>query len=387
MIERKITNEINQLKADYPVITIMGPRQSGKTTLAQYCFPQKPYVNLELPDIREFALKDPRRFLAQYPDGAVLGEIQNTPELLSYVQVIVDEAKNPGMFVLTGSHQMELHQAVSQSLAGRTVILNLLPLSLSELENTKINYSVDDYLLHGFYPRIYHDNLNPTKAYRAYYQTYIERDLRQLINVRDLSQFQRFIKLCAGRIGQLLNIESLSNDVGASAKTIQHWLSILEASFIIFRLQPYFNNFGKRLIKSPKLYFTDVGLAAYLLGIGNTDQINRDPLRGNLFENLVILELMKHRLNHGLDPQLYFYRDSNGNEVDVIFKSASQLIPVKIKSAETFRGDLLKPIRKFESIAKEFIDKSFLIYAGEHEQQVGDVQILNYKNAIKALGE
>ncbi|MBI3211101.1 MAG: ATP-binding protein [Simkania negevensis] len=336
MFQRAIESELKALATQYPVVTVIGPRQSGKTTLVQHAFPGKPYINLEGPDIKALALEDPRGFLAEYPTGAVLDEIQNTPELLSYIQVLIDEKKTKGMFILTGSHQFELHQAISQSLAGRTALLYLLPMSLHELSEAKIQLSLDESLLKGGYPRIFSDHLAPTKAYRSYFQTYIERDLRQLINIKDLMQFQKFVRLCAGRIGQILNLESLGNETGISSHTAKYWISMLEASFVIIRLQPYHENFGKRLLKSPKLYFTDVGLASYLLGIENLTQMTRDPLRGNLVENLVLLELIKYRFNQGLDPNLYYFRDHHGHEVDFIFQSASQLIPIEVKAANTF---------------------------------------------------
>jgi predicted AAA+ superfamily ATPase len=360
---------------------VIGPRQSGKTTLVRHASPSLPYVSLEDLDVRKMALTDPRSFLSQYPKGAILDEIQRAPILLSYIQTIVDKEDRKGMFILTGSHQLELHQAISQSLAGRTALLTLLPLSLSELLNNEIDLPLYELLLKGGYPRIYKDNLDPTKAYRNYFQTYIERDLRQLIHVKDLMQFERFVRICAGRTGRELDLTSIGNEVGTTAHTVKEWISILEASFIIFRLQPYFDNFGKRIIKSPKLFFLDVGFAAYLLGIENQTQMNRDPLRGYLFENLILLELMKGRLNQGLDPQLYFYRDVQKNEVDIIFKIGSSLVPIEVKSSRTYNSEFLKGIHFFQNIAKERAIQGYLIYAGDQEQQIHSVQIMNYKRA------
>jgi|694.fasta_scaffold07306_19 predicted AAA+ superfamily ATPase len=385
MIPRTIIPELKSVAKSYPVVTVLGPRQSGKTTLVKHVFPKKPYVNLEALDIQEMAELDPRAFLEQYPKGAILDEIQRVPKLLSYIQVIVDESDHKGLFILTGSHQLELHQAITQSLAGRTALLCLLPLSLSELSKSDIHLSLDEVLLRGGYPRIYKDQLDPTKAYRNYFQTYIERDLRQLIHVKDLMQFQRFVRICAGRIGQLLNLESLGNDTGVSAPTIKEWISILEASFIIFRLCPYFENFGKRLVKSPKIYFTDVGLASYLLGIETTEQVSRDPLRGHLVENLVVLELMKARLNQGLDPQLYYFRDSQGHEVDLIFQSGGNLVPIEIKAAKTFNTDFLKNIDFFKNLVGSRCSSSVIVYAGDREQRLGTTQVLNYKNVAKFI--
>lgn len=385
MFPRFITPELQSLAKSYPIVTVTGPRQSGKTTLVRHVFPHKPYVNLEALDTLEMALFDPRAFLEQYPDGAILDEIQRVPSLLSYIQLIVDEFDIKGMFILTGSHQLELHQAIKQSLAGRTALLQLLPMSLSELSNAGFELTLDDAILKGGFPRIYKDELNPSKAYRNYFQTYVERDLRQLIQVKDLLQFQRFVRICAGRIGQLVNMEGIGNEVGVSSHTVKEWISILEASYILFRLQPYYENFGKRIIKSPKIYFSDVGLATFLLGIENVDQVSRDPLRGNLVENLVILELLKSRLNQGLDSQLYFFRDTHGHEVDLIFQSRAKLIPIEIKSSKTFNKDFIKNIEYFRTLVGERCGTGSIIYAGSQEQSSGSVRILNYRHADQAI--
>ena len=385
MYKRSIEDGLKALAQGYPVVTVMGPRQSGKTTLVRHVFPDKPYVNLEALDDQELAKLDPRKFLSKYPEGAILDEIQRVPGLLSYIQVIVDNSQAKGLFILTGSHQMELHEAITQSLAGRTALLQLLPMSLSELSQAGIELPLDEALLKGGYPRIFSDQLDPTKVYRNYFQTYVERDLRQLVYIKDLTQFQRFIKMCAGRIGQLLNLESIGNDVGVSSNTIKEWISILEASFILMRLTPYHENFGKRLIKSSKLYFTDVGLATYLLGIETIEQLERDPLRGHLVENLIILELVKSRLNKGLDPQLYFFRDAHGHEVDLIFQSGHTLVPIEIKSAQTFNSDFFKNLKFFQELVGSRSPKGFLIYTGSQEQGVGPFEVLNYTHATRAL--
>jgi predicted AAA+ superfamily ATPase len=385
MYQREIAAELKELGDSYPIITVLGPRHSGKTTLVRAVFPDKPYVNLEAPDIRQLAEEDARGFLEQYPDGAILDEIQRVPSLLSYIQVIVDEKEQKGMFILTGSHQMELHQAISQSLAGRTALLTLLPMSLHELTNEKIDQDLDLALIRGGYPRIHKDHLDPTKAYRNYFQTYVERDLRQLINVKDLTQFERFVRICAGRIGQIINLEAIGGEVGISSHTVKEWISILEASFVVFRLQPYFENFGKRIIKSPKLFFNDVGLASYLLGIENEVQMSRDPLRGYLVENLVVLEILKGRLNQGLDPQLYYYRDVQKNEIDLIFKNGNELIPIEIKSSKTFHPDFLKNLRFFQDLVGARAPKGFLIYAGDQEQRIGSIGLLNYKRSVLSI--
>ncbi len=385
MFQRDIEKELLELASGYPIVTVIGPRQSGKTTLVQTAFPQKKYANLEFPDVRSAALQDPRSFLEQFPDGAILDEIQRAPELLSYIQPIVDEKDQKGMFILTGPHQIELQGAISQSLAGRTALLTLLPMNLSELEKAGFHLSVDEWMIKGGYPRIYKDHLDPTKAYRNYIQTYVERDLRQLIQVKDLSQFERFIQILAGRVGQIINMEEVGGEIGLSSHTVKHWISILEASFIVFRLQPYFENFGKRLVKSPKLYFNDTGLATYLLGIVNETQMYRDPLRGHLFENAVILELKKHRLNQGLDPSLFYYRDVQKNEIDVIYKKGHDLVPIEIKSSKTYHKDFLQSIDLFWDIAPERVPQAFLIYGGDIEQSVQQTQILNFRHATQAL--
>ncbi|MBI5447996.1 MAG: ATP-binding protein [Gammaproteobacteria bacterium] len=380
MIPRIIAQEALNLAKQYPIVTFIGPRQSGKTTLCRAIFPEKPYVNLEAPDIAQFAKEDPRGFLHQYPEGAMLDEIQKTPELLSYLQVIVDENPKKGAFILTGSHQLSLHAAITQSLAGRTALLTLLPLSMQELKQANITQSLDSLLFAGGYPRIYHDHLEPLKAHRNYLQTYLERDVRQLINLKDLHLFQQFIKLCAGRIGQILQYQSLSNELGVSAQTIKHWLSILEASFIIFQLQPYYENLGKRIIKSPKLYFTDVGLASYLLDIQTPSQTQHGPFRGALVENLCILEMLKCRFNAGLDPQLYYYRDNHQHEVDVIYKSGNDLTPIEIKSSQTFHANFISGLSYFKKIAPDRCKQGYLIYTGEHQQKINTWTVLNYQH-------
>lgn len=386
MLKREITQELQKLVKSYSVVTITGPRQSGKTTLVKNTYPNKAYINLESPDVLARIMADPRGFLAEYPDGLILDEIQRFPELLSYIQTIVDEQPDrKGLYILTGSHQIKLHESISQSLAGRTALLKLLPFSITELQKASIDFSLDEFLYRGLFPRVYHDKLEPTKAYRNYYQTYIERDIRKMINVKDLNLFQKFVKLCAGRIGQILNMENLANEVGVSNHTIKNWLSVLQATYVIILLQPYFENFGKRIIKSPKLYFCDVGLASYLLDIENITQIKRDPLRGNLVENLVILELIKQRVNQGLDPQVHYFRDNKKNEVDVIFKTGHELVPIEIKAAQTFNNSFLKGLKYFHDLVGKRCTKGFLIYSGDQEQQLGMFKLLNFKNSAAAV--
>jgi predicted AAA+ superfamily ATPase len=385
-LARDLQQELMSMAQDYPIVTLIGPRQSGKTTLVRHLFQHKPYVSLENPDDRSFAEQDPRGFLDAYPHGAVLDEIQRLPILLSYLQGIVDNQHTKGLFILTGSHQHELHQSISQSLAGRTALLTLLPLCLAELPVEHQHHDLDYYLYHGMYPRVVQDNLEPSKYYRNYLKTYVERDVRQIINIKDLSLFQYFIKLCASRVGQIFNASNISNELGVSSQTIAHWLSILEASFIIFRLHPYFENFGKRLIKSPKIYFTDVGLASYCLDIHTQEQLARDPLRGNLAENFIISEFIKHRTNRGIEPNSYFYRDSNQHEVDLLIKSGNELVPIEIKSSKTFHPDFLKGLTYFKALAPERVTSGFLVYAGAREQRIHDFGVKHFSH-IKTISD
>jgi len=375
---RELEKECLQLALDYPVVTVLGPRQSGKTSLVRHIFPTKPYVSLENLDHRQFAELDPRGFLDSYPEGAILDEIQRVPILLSYIQGIVDDIPQKGRYILTGSHQHELHQSITQSLAGRTAILKLLPLCLSELPEELQAEDLDYYLFHGMYPRIYHDHLAPSTFYSNYLQTYIERDVRQMLNIRSLSLFQQFIKLCATRVGQLFNANNLANELGLSSQTVGQWLSILEASFVIFRLQPYFENLGKRIIKSPKLYFTDVGLATYCLDITKQEQLARDPLRGSLAENFIVSEIIKYRLNQCLSPSAYFYRDSNQNEVDLLIKEGHFLLPIEIKASKTFHPTFLKGIQRFQTMVPKRYKPGYVIYAGTQEQVIQGIRVMNF---------
>jgi predicted AAA+ superfamily ATPase len=377
MIKRDITTELIEAAGEYPVVTIFGPRQSGKTTLVQMTFPEKMYYSLEDPDVYMAAETDPRGFLAGLPEGGVLDEIQRLPGLLSYIQGIVDREKKTGMFILTGSHQPGLHQSVSQSLAGRTAVLTLLPFSLSELRNYRKNWEPFELIVKGAYPRLHDKNLKPSRFFNGYMQTYIERDVRALVNLKDLRSFQQFFTLLAGRTGQVINYTSLSNDVGVSATTIKNWISVLKASFVVFKLSPFFENIRKRVVKSPKIYFSDVGLAAYLLGIETSDQVSRDPLRGGLYENLLILEILKSRLNYGKRPELFFYRDTHGNEVDLIIRAARNLIPFEIKSAVTFTPDFLKGIERFRKIAGDRCSKGYVLYNGHEQYTLKGTRVFN----------
>jgi predicted AAA+ superfamily ATPase len=379
MIPRDAATKIRHFATQYPVITLTGPRQSGKTTLCRMLFPDKPYVSLEAIAERDFAVTDPQGFLARYPNGAVLDEIQRVPDLLSYLQVIVDETTRPGQFIVTGSQNFALLQSVSQSLAGRTALVTLLPFSLAEILHTGFAGSLDDLLFTGCYPRIYDMGLNPTEALSFYVSTYVERDLRTLLNVKDLSRFETFLRLCAGRSGQVVNLSSLGNDCGVNHNTVKSWLSILETSYIVKLLRPYHNNLGKRLIKAPKLYFLDVGLAAFLLGIQDASQIATHPLRGPLFETLIFAELLKKRLNSGKTDNLAFLRDSTGREVDVVLDYGNQLDLWEIKAGQTISRDMLKNLKHYQTIYPQ-VRHSNLLYGGDQERTQEKVHIVGWRH-------
>ena len=375
MIPRTLEAVLRERAAQYPVVTLTGPRQSGKTTLCRAAFSQKPYINLESPDIREFARNDPRGFLASYPDGAILDEIQRTPELPSYLQPVIDDSGAPGQFILTGSQQFEVMTNIGQSLAGRTALLKLLPLSIKELCDAEINMEIDELLLTGFYPRIYDVGLKPSEVLGDYIETYVERDIRQLISIKDLALFQKFVRLCAGRVGQLLNLQSLGNDVGVSHTTARSWLTLLQAGYVVFLLQPWHKNIAKRQIKSPKLYFYDVGLASWLLGAEDERHVKYHPLRGNLFENLVIIEALKYRYHRGERSNLYFWRDGKGNEVDLLVEHGPDIAPVEIKSGATINDDYFKGLHTFTGKLSRQPKTSALVYAGTEQQKRSDLTV------------
>jgi predicted AAA+ superfamily ATPase len=384
MIKRRILKHLLKVAEFFPSVTILGPRQSGKTTLAKMAFPKLPYTSLEDPDTRAYASEDPRSFLAKYPKGAILDEIQRVPNLLSYLQGILDDGNGSVFFVLTGSHQPEIHAKISQSLAGRTGILRLLPLSIAELADFGIEHDRDEYMLNGFMPAVYSKKIPPNLFYGNYYSTYVERDVRQLVQLNNQKSFELFVKLLAGRVGQVVNLNSMAGDVGVSSVTLSSWLSVLEASYIIFRLPCYFSNFGKRLIKSPKIYFTDVGLAAYLLGISSAEQISRDPLMGGLFENMVVAEALKQRYNSGKEAELYYFRDQKGFEIDLILNAGRQLFPMEIKAARTYNASLADNVRKFALIA-ELAKNPAVIYAGNEHGSINNVNFANFKNTSRLI--
>lgn len=385
--QRDILPALQELAANFLIICVTGPRQSGKTTLVRECFPKKAYFNLEDPSLRAQIMEDPKGILAAVKEnGAIFDEVQHYPEILSYLQVEVDRQQMKGQFVITGSYNLALMESMSQSLAGRVGLLELLPMSTQELVTAGIELSTEERLYYGGMPRIFRDNINPTLVYKNYVKTYLERDMRNIIKVKDLSQFQRFMQLCAARVGSEFIASNIGNELGLSHHTIQSWLSVLEASYAVFRLQPYFENFGKRIVKSSKLYFTDVGLASYLLGIENVDQISRDPLKGNLFENLVILDFYKALLNQGREARIYFYRDKSQYEVDLIWKNGRDLIPIEIKSGQTYRKEFNKNLEYFSGLAKDRVPGSYIIYTGEDGQgEINNCQLINYKNSSKIV--
>lgn len=381
MIPRKIENSLREALDEYPVVTIFGPRQSGKTTLAKSCCPGFGYVNLEEQEESELAAADPKAFFLRHPAPVVIDEIQRVPSLVSQIQVAVDaDRARCGRFVLTGSHQTALAEAVDESLAGRTAILELLPLSLDELGEGK-RAATDELLFRGFMPELHAARKNPARYYRNYLRTYVERDVRRLVNVRDLILFERFVALLAGRIGQTVNFSSLAGETGVSSATVSSWLSVLEASFLVYRLKPWFSNVSKRFVKSPKIYFAETGLAAHLLGIRTPAQLATHPLRGALFENMCVMDVRKRFLNAGEDAPLSFLRTEKGFEIDLLIHEASGIRPVEIKSAMTFNRNL---VRNLEAFAREepAASSPVLLYDGSPIPSFGNrnVSVLNFRD-------
>ena len=397
MYRRVLEKELKQVARHYPVVTLTGPRQSGKTTLVRTSFPKHEYASLEEPDLREFAIDDPRGFLEQFSGPVVLDEVQRAPDLFSYIQTVVDETDSPGQFVLSGSQNFLLLESISQSLAGRTAILHLLPLSLGEIERRKSfplakigrelprgrptqKRDVMETLFRGFYPRIHDKELEARRWYADYYRTYIERDVRSVVNVGDLESFGRFVRLCAGRSGQLLNLTSLANDCGIAHTTARRWLSILEASFLVTLLRPHYGNFGKRLIKSPKLYFLDTGLLCYLLRIRSPDDLRFHASRGAIFEGYVLSELFKNLLNHGMETDLYFWQDSAGHEIDILLEKGDKLVPIEVKSGQTISRDYFKGIDLWRKLVKDAEHPAALVYAGDRAFRRKNVTVYRWSS-------
>lgn len=378
MITRSLTDKIQQLATKFPVVALTGPRQSGKSTLLKYIFPDYKYVTLEDLDIRSFAIADPRGFLATYNNHVIIDEAQRVPQLFSYLQTHIDRLNEPGMYMLSGSRNFHLMEAIDQSLAGRVAILKLLPFSRLELHDGAIlPDTIDKQIFTGFYPRIFDKSIDPTDYYPSYINTYIERDVRQILNVTNLTRFTRFLRLCAGRIGQLLNKSSLAVEAGITIPTVDSWLSVLEASYITYCLEPNYKNYNKRIVKSPKLYFYDTGLACSLLGLTSPEQVSTHYMRGELFENLVITQFIKNSFNKGVIPDLTFWRDSTGLEVDLINTLGQNLYAYEIKSGSTFNQSYFDGLKKWSRISDTPPDRLAVIYGGESSLQTSSGKVIS----------
>jgi hypothetical protein len=380
-VKRQVQTEVVRLFSEYPVVTITGPRQSGKSTMCKELFPELPYISLEDIDNRTFAAEDPRGFLKRCGKQAVIDEVQRVPELLSYIQTRVDESGINGQFILTGSRQFELMEAVTQSLAGRTALVRLLPFSLNEITacEKKNELSINYTLFRGFYPRIVVEEQNPAEAYSFYISTYVERDVRRVLKIQNLRLFEVFLKVCAGRTGQLLNFSEIANEVGIDLKTVQRWLSVLEAGYIVKIVTPYFKNLNKRLTKMPKVYFYDTGLVCYLLGIRKPEHLTGHPLFGGLFETYVVGELLKKAYNHIENDDLYFFRDNRGREVDIIHDRVNSVDIMEIKSSSTFNSSFLKGLNYISTLPVE-IHSSHVVYGGNESYIREGVNITGWKD-------
>jgi predicted AAA+ superfamily ATPase len=386
MIPRQLEPTLRRLAAGFPIVAVTGPRQSGKTTLVRALFAGRSYVSLEDPAERAFALEDPKGFLARFAQGAVFDEAQRWPDLFSWLQGMVDEARVPGRFILTGSQQFGLLAGITQSLAGRVGIAHLLPLSIAELSAPPLPLpDLDGLLLAGGYPPIHAHGIPPGDWLAAYVATYLERDVRQLVNIQDLTAFQRFLRLCAGRTGQLLNLSALAGEAGISHGSARAWLSVLEASYLVHLLPPYHRNFGKRLVKTPKLYFLDVGLAAWLLGLRDPATLALHPLRGALFETLIVSEAIKHRRHAGLALDLYFWRDNNGLEADLLLENGTDLQPVEIKSGRTVTPDYIRAAQKAGRILGDAGRMPWLVHGGEDAYERSGVRVIGWRALGGAL--
>jgi len=386
MLDRDAEQTIRTLLRGFPIVTLTGPRQSGKSTLAKALFTNLPYASLEDPDMRLAATEDPRSFLERFPDGAVLDEVQRCPDILSYLQTIVDTDGRMGRYILTGSQQFGLMSGITQSLAGRTAFVELLPFSIPELAQAgQLPKAADTMLLKGCYPPLYDRDVPPSAWFAAYVTAYVERDVRQILKIQELETFQRFVRLCAGRTAQLLNLSSLATECGITHNTAKSWISVLEASYLIFLLRPHHTNFNKRLVKMPKLYFYDVGLVSWLLGIRTPEQVETHPLRGNIFETFIVSELIKSRLNRGERPAFSFWRDSNGNEVDLIVERDNKLMPIEIKSGKTLSRDSLAGLEKWCALAGDMGMMPSLIYGGSEVYQHKGVRVLGWQQSGELL--
>ncbi len=382
MITREIESLLKEYSQQFRSLLVVGPRQTGKSTVVKKVFSNKPYVSLENIDERTLAESDPRAFLNRFPKGAILDEVQRVPLLFNYLQEIIDNSNDDGLFILTGSNNLLLQSNISQSLAGRVGIIDLLPLTVKEVEKFgKTNLSLNEQVLKGSYPEIYDKNRKPTLWYPAYIRTYVERDVRLIKNIENTLLFTKFLKLCAGRIGQQLNISALSNECGIDVKTVNSWLSVLESSFVIKLLQPYYKSFNKRVVKTPKLYFYDTGLACSLLNIKNTNELSWSHFKGSLVENFILMELLKQMKNKGTREDVYYWRDNKGIEIDILIDCGNKLLPIEIKSAQTFNKDFLTNMNKFNSYAN--INNGWLIYDGklEFETEQG-ILVKNWKNTF-----
>jgi len=384
MIERQVIDSLKHYLEKFPVVLLTGPRQSGKSTFLKHSFPSYDYVSLEEPDIRLFAESDPRGFLSNYPQQTIIDEAQYVPQLFSYIQSITDKENSVGRFILSGSQNFLLMQSITQSLAGRAAIIKLLPFSYYELNKAWIAPdTINACIFKGGYPRIYDKQMLPVEFYPNYIQTYVERDVRLLRNITDMSLFIRFVKLCAGRIGQILNLSSLSIECGINVNTANAWLSVLETSYIAFQLKPYHNNYNKRLIKSPKLYFYDTGLACSFLGIENEKQLQTHYYRGELFENWIISEYLKYSYAIGREPAIYFWRDSNGVEIDLLIEKGGELSAIEIKSGSTIKTEFFKNLLIWQKISETSSDNLTVVYGGEQSYQSSNGKFLSWKDFWK----